>query len=41
MGYSEYDYEIMSNAEIIEVKDTEKEEKSNKVVRKSISRTKS
>ena len=27
MGYSEYDYEIMSNAEIIEVKDTEKEEK--------------
>ena len=40
MGYSEYDYEIMSNAEIIEVKDTEKEEKSNKVVRKSISRTK-
>ena len=40
--YSEFDYEAMEEAEVIEVKDTivSKEEKTNKIVRKSVSRTK-
>lgn len=41
-GYSDFDYEAMSEAEVLEVKDStaKKEEPINKVVRKSVSRTK-